>query len=181
MFNFALIIVCFLIIIHKVDLFQWKNIYARSEYQALFRRIGKPQIFNEGSGGIAIWTSHEIAKRIILLDKPGKPLHLCIPIEIFAGYECMDITKKVRSGRLSELFRFSPDISYDPLTKGATIKTYTYPQGMALAALMLKLTTNELTLNWIREHNLIQKYEDKSSYKLKKYEDEILEYKNDYC
>ena len=90
----------------------------------------------------------------------------------------MDITESARIGKLSDILNISKNISYDPLTKSASIRAFTYWQSLILLSFMMKVSTGELNTNYILSNNLIvEEYKKYIKYQNLDY---VNNYINDY-
>lgn len=124
----------------------------------------------------AMWGKNGLFKKIILLDQENNSLIISILLELFAGFENVQITKEAIYHKLCQITNLSENICYDRVAETATMKCNSWEEALAKVILLTKLSTSELSIKEVRKQDLLSYYKNYARNEEKKIYEELDEY-----
>jgi hypothetical protein len=173
---FALTIVLFIIVaftfyqkcFEHVDALLWEN---TKTYVGLIEKYGLPTVLDHEKGGGAMWNISQ--QRLNYFDKKGTngnnsvedpAVHLWSPIKLFPAVNTENVkpSAHIQHKRISDIMDILPNyISYDPVSHQVMARFYSLPIAQTLTMLAMKITTEELTIDEIKNDGLLLKHASK--------------------
>ena len=145
-----------------VDALLWEN---TKTYILLIEKYGLPTVLDYEKGGGAIWNINN--QRLNYFDKKDYEsnsssfIFLWSPIKLFPAVNSLHVkpSEHIRHKRISDILDILPNfLSYDPVSNQILARFRSLPIVQTLTMLAMKITTEELTIEEIKNQGLVLKY-----------------------
>ena len=166
---YALTIVFVVLIAHAfyeycfehIDAILWDD---KATYVALIEKYCLPTALNPEKGGGAIWNLGD--RQITLFDQkigtePEPTIHMWTPIKLFptVNSATVRVSEHGRQKRIANILDLMPGyLSYDPVEHRVMSRFFNLSVAQVLTMLAMKITTGEISLEEVRDDDLIFKY-----------------------